>query len=188
MMSDKWMMNSKVIERKRSWPNFKVLSPHSSGGIEENHEQPQSVWQYVLIYTSCFGIMAPCECKLHFRCFGDVIITVFKAKTIVSHFNEVHVLGRSRVSLASVVSDYGLDGRAIGIRSPAWAKAFSSVLCVQTGSGGPPSLLSNGYAWVLSPGAKRGRGVTLTTRPHLVLRSWMSRSYISSPPKRLNGV
>jgi hypothetical protein len=35
---------------------------------------------------------------------------------------------------------------------------------------------------VLSPGLKRGRGVTLTTHPHLVLMSRMSRSYTSSPP------
>jgi hypothetical protein len=35
---------------------------------------------------------------------------------------------------------------------------------------------------VLSPGAKRGRGVTLTTRPHLVLTLRMSRSYTFSPP------
>jgi hypothetical protein len=41
---------------------------------------------------------------------------------------------------------------------------------------------------VLSPGLKRGRGVTLTTHPHLVPRSSMSRSYTSSPPKRLHGV
>jgi hypothetical protein len=33
------------------------------------------------------------------------------------------------------VSDYGLDDRAIGVRSPAGAKDFSSNLCVQTGSG-----------------------------------------------------
>jgi hypothetical protein len=30
--------------------------------------------------------------------------------------------------------------------------------------------------------------VTLTTHPHLVPRSWMSRSYTSSPPKRHHGV
>jgi len=41
---------------------------------------------------------------------------------------------------------------------------------------------------VLSPGVKRGRGVMLTTHPYLVPRSWMSRSYTSSPPKRLHGV
>jgi hypothetical protein len=35
---------------------------------------------------------------------------------------------------------------------------------------------------VLSPGVKRGRGVTLTTYPHLLPMSWMSRSYTSSPP------
>jgi hypothetical protein len=35
---------------------------------------------------------------------------------------------------------------------------------------------------VLSPGVMRGRGVTLTTHPHLVPRLSMSRSYTSSPP------
>jgi hypothetical protein len=37
------------------------------------------------------------------------------------------------------VSDYGLDDRAIGVRSPAGAKEFSSILCVQTGSGAHPA-------------------------------------------------
>jgi hypothetical protein len=37
------------------------------------------------------------------------------------------------------VSDYGLDDRAIGVRSPAGAKDFSSNLCVQTGSGAHPA-------------------------------------------------
>jgi hypothetical protein len=37
------------------------------------------------------------------------------------------------------VSDYGLDGRAIGDRSPAGAKDFFSNLCVQTGSGAHPA-------------------------------------------------
>jgi hypothetical protein len=32
---------------------------------------------------------------------------------------------------------------------------------------------------VLSPGLKRGRGATLTTHPHLVPRSRMSRSHVS---------
>jgi hypothetical protein len=35
----------------------------------------------------------------------------------------------------SIVSDYGLDDLAIGVRSPVGAKDFSSNLCVQTGSG-----------------------------------------------------
>jgi hypothetical protein len=36
------------------------------------------------------------------------------------------------------VSDYGLDGRAIEVRSPTGAD-FSSSLCVQTGSGAHPA-------------------------------------------------
>jgi hypothetical protein len=38
-----------------------------------------------------------------------------------------------------IVSDYGLDDRAIGVRSPAGAKDFSSVLCVHTDSGAHPA-------------------------------------------------
>jgi hypothetical protein len=41
---------------------------------------------------------------------------------------------------------------------------------------------------VLSPGVKRVQGVTLTTRPHLVPRLRMSRSYTSSPPICLHGM
>jgi hypothetical protein len=36
------------------------------------------------------------------------------------------------------VSDYGLDDRAIGFRSPVGVKDFSASLCVQTGSGAHP--------------------------------------------------
>jgi hypothetical protein len=39
----------------------------------------------------------------------------------------------SRGRLVSIVSDYGLDDRAIGVRSSAGANDFSSNLCVQTG-------------------------------------------------------
>jgi hypothetical protein len=42
------------------------------------------------------------------------------------------------------VSDYGLDGRAIGVRSAAGAKDFSSSLCVQTGSGAHPASCTMG--------------------------------------------
>jgi hypothetical protein len=82
---------------------------------------------------------------------------------------------------------YGLDDRAIGVRSPAGAKDFSCSLCVQTCSGAHPASCTMGTGGP-SPGAKRGRGVTLTTHPDLVPRSRMSRSYNSSPPKRLYGV
>jgi hypothetical protein len=37
------------------------------------------------------------------------------------------------------VPDYGLDDRAIRVRSPAGARDFSSIRCVQTGSGAYPA-------------------------------------------------
>jgi hypothetical protein len=68
---------------------------------------------------------------------------------------------------------YGLDDRVIWVRSPAEAKDFSSSLESRSALGPtqPP------VQWVpgdLSPGVKRGRGVTLPLT--------MSRSYTSSPP------
>jgi hypothetical protein len=88
---------------------------------------------------------------------------------------------RSRSSSVSIVSDYGLDDRVIRVRFPAGAKDFSSNLCVQTGSEDHPytCIMGTGSPF---PGAKRGRGVTLTSHPHLVPRSRMSRSYTSSTP------
>jgi hypothetical protein len=51
----------------------------------------------------------------------------------------------------SIVSDYGLDDGAIGVRSPAGTKDLSSSLCVQTGSGAHPASCTMGTE-VLSPG------------------------------------
>jgi hypothetical protein len=45
----------------------------------------------------------------------------------------------SRDSSGSIVSDYGLDDRAIGVRFSAEAKDFSSDVCVQTGSEAHPA-------------------------------------------------
>jgi hypothetical protein len=58
---------------------------------------------------------------------------------------------RSRGSSVSTVSGYGLDDRAIEVRSPAGAKDFSSILCVQTSPTQPPVQWAPG---VLSPGVK----------------------------------
>jgi hypothetical protein len=64
------------------------------------------------------------------------------------------------------------DDRATEVRSPAEAKYFSSSLCAQTGSGAHPASCPMGTG-VPFPGVKRGRGVTLTTHPNLVPRSWV---------------
>jgi hypothetical protein len=77
------------------------------------------------------------------------------------------IFGVSRGSSGSIVSGYGLDDRTIGVRSRQRRQDFSSNLCVQTGSGAHPASCTMGT----SSGVKHGRGVTLTTRPHLVPRS-----------------
>jgi hypothetical protein len=60
-------------------------------------------------------------------------------------------------------------------------KDFSSSFCVQTSSGAHPATCKMGTG-VLSPGLKCDRGVTLTTHPHIVPRSRMSRSYTPLHP------
>jgi hypothetical protein len=64
---------------------------------------------------------------------------------------------RIRVSSGSIVSNYGLEDRAIGVRSPAGAKDFSSSLCVQTGSGAHPASCSMGTGGIF-PGGKSAAG------------------------------
>jgi hypothetical protein len=66
------------------------------------------------------------------------------------------------------VSDYGLDDRAIGVRSP--AKAFSFILCVQTGSGVHPASCPMGIEGPFS-GGKARLGRDADHSPHLVPRS-----------------
>jgi hypothetical protein len=112
---------------------------------------------------------------------------IFNYFSLVVH---TWLMTRSRVSSVSIVSDYGLDDRVIGVRSPAMTKGFSSNLCVQTGSEAHPASCTMGTGGRF-PGAKRDWGVTLIAHPHQVPRSGMSRSYTSSPqppPWRVAGL
>jgi hypothetical protein len=60
-------------------------------------------------------------------------------------------------SSGSIVSDYGLDDRANGVRSPAEARDFSSNLCVQTDSGAHPASCTLGTGGPF-PGGKSAAG------------------------------
>jgi hypothetical protein len=82
----------------------------------------------------------------------------------------------------SMVSTYtGLPGFDPG------GKGFFSSLCIQTGSGAHPVSYPMGTGGPL-PRANRGRGMMLTTHPHLLKRSRMKRSYTSSPHWFIRGI
>jgi hypothetical protein len=66
----------------------------------------------------------------------------------------------------SIVSGYGLDDRAIQVRSPAETKDFPSNLWIQTGTGAHPASCTMGTGGPF-PGVKSRRGVTLITHPHI---------------------
>jgi hypothetical protein len=68
-----------------------------------------------------------------------------------------------------IATDYGLDGRGVGVQIPVGARIFSCRLRPDR-FWGPPSILSDGYR-KLFPQGQIGRGVKLTTHLQLVLRS-----------------
>jgi hypothetical protein len=88
-------------------------------------------------------------------------------------FSLTSVSRRSRGSSVSIVSGYGLDGPAIEVWFPEETKRIFPVSSVTRPTLRPTQPPVQWVPGVLSPGAKRGRGVTLTTHPHLVPRSWM---------------
>jgi hypothetical protein len=105
------------------------------------------------------------------------IIKILRMKLLI-----VELVTGSWGSSVSIVTNYGVDDRAIGVRSLAEAKGFLLQSLSPDQLWGPPSFLSNGYRGSCPPDVKNSRGVRLTTHPHLVQRSRICRSYISSPP------
>jgi hypothetical protein len=84
------------------------------------------------------------------------------------------------------LSGYGLDDRAIDVRSPAEAKNFSSSLYVQTGSGAHPASCTMGTGGPFL-GCKARPVRDADNSSHLVPMLRMSRSYSSSPHCWLHG-
>jgi hypothetical protein len=103
----------------------------------------------------------------------------------IEHFTGLVLTCMSRGSSGSIVSGYGLDDRAIEVRSSAAATDFSSNLCVQTGSGAHPASCTMDTGGRFSGIKARPERDADHSPPHLVRR--MSRSY-NFYPKRFRSV
>jgi hypothetical protein len=85
------------------------------------------------------------------------------------------------------VSDYGLDDRAIGVRSPAGTKDFSCSLCVQTGSGAHPASCTMGTGGPF-PGGKAHPGRDADHSPPCSAEVVNEQKLYLLSPNRLHGV
>jgi hypothetical protein len=94
-------------------------------------------------------------CQLYV--FTKTLIKLTVAVIESYHCCQLHTEFWNRGSTGSIVSDYGLEDRAIGVRSPAGAKDSSSNLCVQTGSGAHPASCTIGTGGPF-PGGKTRTG------------------------------
>jgi hypothetical protein len=132
------------VEGSGSWPNFKVLSLHLDGETEEGHEKSQDS-------RSPGQALNPGPPE-------DEAGVLTTRPLWSKQFAKTKHTKWSRVSSGSIVSDYGLDDWAIGVRSPAGAKHFSSNLCVQTGSEAHPASCTMGTGGPFPGGKARPGG------------------------------
>jgi hypothetical protein len=145
----------------------------------------------LLVFRLKFCIYFSFPCMLHVRnhiCLCSARLTVLEdfklpcpwAGSERGYVNPKHETSCFKTSLEVIVLSIVLTTDwTNGVRSPSDENVFSTSLCVQTSSEAHPASCPMSTAAPL-PGVKRGRGVTLTTNPHLVPRSWMSRTYTYS--------
>jgi hypothetical protein len=82
----------------------------------------------------------------------------FSSKVIVVHYSVWQCLLSGSCSSVSILSDYGLDGWAIEVRSRQRRKDFYSSLCAQSGFGThPASCIMDNAAPILGATARPGR-------------------------------
>jgi hypothetical protein len=139
---------------------------------------PTVAWTLALHTTACQ------ETSVSF-CPAHKLCRLMSLSCVILFIN-INVVSQGRS--VSVMPGYGLDDRAIEVRCPAETRDFSN-LCVQTGSGAHPTSCAMGTGGGGPfPGGKVRPGSGAGHSLHLVPRSWMSRSYTSSPPCASIGV
>jgi hypothetical protein len=103
-----------------------------------------------LMKVPVFTVLPNLRKQIAFIC----LLSILRTSQLNLFWSPLYIY-RSRVSSGTIVSDYGLDDRAIGVRSPAGAKAFSSSLCVQTGSEAHPASCTMGTGGPFAGGKAR---------------------------------
>jgi hypothetical protein len=129
-------------------------------------------YKFVVVFHTRF-IIASCPVTEYFGCGIHVFLQFLK------EISSDDVQKSEPGSSVSIVSGYGLDNRG---SIPGRGRRIFPLTSMSRPSLGPTQPPVQWIPGVLSPGLNRGRGVTLTTQPHLVPKSRMSRSYTSSPP------
>jgi hypothetical protein len=139
------------------------LDPELSVSILLTPTQPTSL-RPILIISSCLNVVSQETVSFlesyhtNYKCIYVSLCMLYSLPiSVLSIINNGNNLKKSRISSGSIVSDYGLDDRAIGVRSPAGAKDFSPSLCVQTGSGAHPASCTMGTGGPF-PGGKSAAG------------------------------
>jgi hypothetical protein len=124
-------------------------------------------------YCSYPQYLAAVSSIRNLRTLHAVVLLIFTVQ--VPEIRRLLFLSCSIDSAVGTPTGYGMDGREIEVRVPVAARFFSLRHVAQTGTGGPPSLLSNGY-WGLFPRELSGRGVKLTVHLQPVPNSTISGS------------
>jgi hypothetical protein len=127
-----------------------IMSQHCSVPVNENKFGLHNITWIQFVFFLFIILLSS------WRVLVVIIGRILKINDMLQ-LNSSIILHRSRGSSGSIVSDYGLDDRAIEVRSPAGAKDSSSNLCVQTGSGAHPASCTMGTGGPF-PGGKARPG------------------------------
>jgi hypothetical protein len=152
-------LNWKGYGRKRSWPNLRC---YPGICLERLRKTTKNLQSGQPIFGPWFE---PGTCWMRSSS-GNYLIVTFGWTVLGLHYCYLQHEGRLKIK-----------GNFVLARSDASRPAL-----------GPTQPPIQWVPGVLSPGVKRGRGMMLTTHPHLVPRLRMSKSYTSSPPNCLHGV
>jgi hypothetical protein len=154
------------------WPSSVVTVLHTSSLALC---QMTLEWQIVLAMSKLSGVNKICMGRFHWNLSDCVMVSSWQIPAWIAWTANYPVQYVRPLCVQ------------IGVRSPAGARDFFSILCVQTGSKAHPDFCTMGTRGPF-PGGEVWPRHDADNPTHLVLRSWMSRRYISSPPKRIHGL